>query len=387
MRSRVLLVANTAWYLYNFRLPLLNYLRMQEFAVELVAPPDPYFSLLEKAGFNIHPWKINRASLNPWLEAQALLDLIRIYQETTPDLVHHFTIKACLYGTLAAKATNTHHVINAITGLGHVFLGEGKQGQVLRWLLRPLYRAVFTARRSVVVFQNADDQDLLVSLGITQTEKSFVISSSGVDTERFDPSIIATLPKAIPRVLFPSRLIREKGVIELLQAVEILRQKGHKFYLVVAGEIDLGNRSVLSAAELQKLQSDPNIICLGHLDDIRPELAAADLVVLPSYREGLSRALIEAAAMEKAIVTTDVPGCRDVVDNGRTGLLVALKDPPGLARAMEVLLLNPDLCERMGKCGRQKVLQQFEVAIVNHKTLDLYHQILDVNRINEPALA
>ncbi|WP_338429752.1 glycosyltransferase family 4 protein [Synechococcus elongatus] len=372
----VLLVANTAWYLYNFRLPLIRYLQQQGFHVELVAPNDHYRSLLEAEGLTVHPWAVNRRSIDPRVESEALLDLIRIYRQVQPDLVHHFTIKACLYGTLAAKAAGIHHVLNAITGLGHVFLGERRRSRALRWVLKPIYRTIFTARRSVVVFQNAADQELLVSMGLIDLRKTLVIRGSGVDTRHFHPDHFPALTRTIPQMLFPSRLIREKGVRELLQAVQLLQKWGHQFELKIAGELDTGNRSALTAKELQQLQNSPGIACLGHVEDIRPILAAADIVVLPSYREGLSKALIEAAAMEKAIVTTDVPGCRDVVDHGRTGLLVPVKDTDSLARSLELLLLNPDLTERFGRAARAKVLQEFDADLVNARTVAQYRHML-----------
>ncbi len=372
----VLLVANTAWYLYNFRLPLIRHLRQQGFRVELVAPEDPYRPLLEAEGLTVHRWTVNRRSIDPRVESEALLDLIRIYRQVQPDLVHHFTIKACLYGTLAAKAAGVDHVLNAITGLGHVFLGERRRSRALRRVLKPIYRTIFTARRSVVVFQNAADQELLVKLGLIDLGKTLVIRGSGVDTHHFHPEQFPASARPVPQLLFPSRLIREKGVRELLAAVCLLRAQGHRFELQIAGELDPGNRSALSTAELDELRSNPAIRCLGHVGDIRPVLAGVDIVVLPSYREGLSKALIEAAAMERAIVTTDVPGCRDVVDHGRTGLLVPARDAGSLARALELLLLNPDLTERMGRAARVKVLQEFDTDLVNARTLAQYQHML-----------
>ena len=374
---KVLLVANTSWYLYNFRLPLLKDLRAAGYEVAAVAPRDNYTPLLEQEGFTVHPWLVARRSINPLQEAHALVDLVRIYQRQCPDLAHHFTIKACLYGTIAAKLANVNRVMNAVTGLGHLFLGTRKRTRLLRRALKPLYRAVFMARRATVVFQNADDQDKLVQLGITDGERAELIRGSGVDIDHFCPPADHAGRFHSPlQLLFPSRLIREKGIEDVLAACRTLWDEGIPLELLVAGDLDGGNRSSLSAAELQALAQEPRLRCLGHVDDMRSLYADSDVVVLPSWREGLSRALIEAAAMELPIITTDVPGCRDVVDHGINGLLVPLHDARAIELAIRLLLANPDLARRFGKAARQKVVAEFQVSIVNERTLRQYSALL-----------
>lgn len=380
--SKVLLVANTSWYLYNFRLPLLRDLRASGYGVELVAPYDNYTALLQAEGFCVHRWMVERRSINPMLELKAIVDLARVYRREQPDLVHHFTIKACLYGTLAAKGARVYRVVNAITGLGHVFLGRRKRTRLLRRALKPIYRGVFSARRSTVVFQNADDQERLIQLGITVGERALLIRGSGVDIDHFNP---AALPSAPPpgqfhtplQLLFPSRLIREKGIQELITACRALWNAGLEMELLVAGTLDEGNRSSLLTTELDALRSQTRIRCLGHVVDMRALYAASDLVVLPSWREGLSRSLIEAAAMERPIITTDVPGCRDVVDHGINGLLVPLHDGRSLQLAITLLHQNPDLAYRFGKAARQKVVNEFQVSLVNEHTLQQYRQLFE----------
>jgi glycosyltransferase involved in cell wall biosynthesis len=384
---KVLLVANTSWYLHNFRLPLLQDLRDAGYQVEAVAPYDSYTPLLQAEGFTVHPWLVARRSINPLLEAHALVDLLRIVQREQPALVHHFTIKACLYGTIAAKFAHVPRVINAVTGLGHVFLGTRKRTRLMRRALKPVYRAVFSARRATVVFQNAADQEKLINLGITVSARTQLIRGSGVDIAHFDPA--ALLPGLAEchvsppgefhsplRVLFPSRLINEKGVRELLQACRSLWARGVALELLVAGALDDGNRSSLTPAELAELRAEPRIRCLGHVSDMRALYASSDLVVLPSWREGLSRALIEAAAMERPIITTDVPGCRDVVDHGHSGLLVPLKNADALRLAIALLIEQPDLARQFGLAARRKVVQEFAVSLVNERTLATYKRLV-----------
>ena len=388
---KVLLVANTSWYLYNFRLPLIQDLRANGYAVELVAPHDSYTALLEAEGFTVHNWLVARSSVNPFSEAHALVDLLRIYRREQPALVHHFTIKACLYGTIAAKGARIYRVINAVTGLGHLFLGTRKRSRLMRRAIRPLYKAAFTARRSTVVFQNAADQEKLIKLGITDGDRAQLIRGSGVDIEHFNPAAIAKAPAPGVfhqplQLLFPSRLIREKGVHELLEACQRLWADAIPLQLLVAGAIDAGNRSALTPAELSTLQADSRIRCLGHVADMRAVYAASDLVVLPSWREGLSRSLVEAAAMERPIITTDVPGCRDVIDHGRSGLLVASQDARAIELAIRLLLDNPDLAHRLGKEARRKVIAEFQVSLVNQSTLHTYKQLLGITLNRKPLL-
>ena len=377
MKLRVLLVSNTSWYLYNFRLPLIRDLRGRGYEVALVAPHDTYTALLEDEGFTVHPWLVSRSSVNPLSEFHALVDLLQIYRREKPDLIHHFTIKACLYGTIAAKGARVYRVINAVTGLGHVFLGTRLRSRMLRMAIKPVYRAAFKARRSTVVFQNADDQETLVQLGVTDGERARLIRGSGVDINHFKPNADTAGRFHSPlQLLFPSRLIREKGTAELLQACRSLWADGIDLELVVAGALDTGNRSSLTAAEAFELRADSRIRCLGHVADMRAVYASSDIVVLPSWREGLSRALIEAAAMERPIITTDVPGCRDVIDHGRSGLLVPLRDARAIELGIRLYMNNPDLVRRFGKAARQKVVSEFQVSLVNETTLEQYEQIL-----------
>ena len=238
-----------------------------------------------------------------------------------------------------------------------------------------------------MVFQNADDQETLIRLGITDGERARLIRGSGVDINRFKPSADSAGRFHDPlQVLFPSRPIREKGTAELLQACRSLWADGVDLELLVAGALDSGNRSALTPAELAELRANHRIRCLGHIEDMQLVYAASDIVVLPSWREGLSRALIEAAAMERPIITTDVPGCHDVVEQGISGLLVPQRDARSLMLAIRLLLENPNLAKRFGKAARQKVVAEFQVSLVNESTLLQYERVLGTSLKREPLL-
>ena len=373
----IVLVANTSWYLYNFRRLLFQDLVDAGFLVKLVAPHDEYTPLLESQGFKVYHWRVTRSSINPFKELFSLFHLWSIYREIRPDIVHHFTIKACLYGTIAAKGARIYRVVNSITGLGHVFVGKRLTTGLLRYSLKPLYSAIFKARRSTVVFQNADDQEQLLKLGIADSSRARLIRGSGVDISYFNPTLDNSGKFSSPTtILFPSRLIAEKGVTELFQACNLLWQQGFAFKLLVAGASDPGNRSSLSSSQLHPSPGDDRIVFLGHVQDMRSLYAQSDIVVLPSWREGLSRTLIEAASMERPIITTDVPGCRDVVEHGVTGLLVPVHDHHSLTLAIRLFLANPQLARQCGLAARSKVQAEFGVEIVNRATIKQYHTLL-----------
>ena len=376
-KKKVLLVSNSSWYLYNFRFQLLKDLLKQGFEVCLIAPKDKYTKKLIDAGFNFYNWKLCRFSINPFKEIISIFQIYKLYKNLKPDLTHHFTIKPCFYGTIAAKFSNTNLVINAITGLGYVFSSNTQKARILRYFLKPLYKIILNSKRSTVIFQNNNDLEKLCKFGITNLKNSNVISSSGVDVNYFYPSKLKI--KNNFNLLFPSRVIPEKGFQELIKAVKILWKKGLEFNLHLAGEIDNSVLKSLKKNFKKEIEDFKTLIIHGKLNDMKEIYIKSDLVVLPSWREGLSKSLIEAASMEMPIITTDVPGCNDVIDHGINGLIVPIKDYQSISLAIELLILNPLLAERFGKAARKKVRNTFEIKIVNNFTINQYYKLLNLN--------
>ena len=380
-KARLLFVANTSWYLYNFRLSLAKYLRAKGLEIIMVAPHDEFTSCLVDEGFRVVDWNVVRSSVNPVSELRALILLTGIYRRLEPELVHHFTIKACLYGTVAAKLAHVYRVANAVTGLGHVFVARRKRNRIFRILLSPLFRSIFKAKRSTVVFQNEDDLNKFSDLGFTSTKKSLVIRGSGVDIRYFSvPEPSRVDQKRAMRILFPSRLIKEKGTVELVQAVEELWEEGEEFEFYIAGDIDEGNRSSLGSDFLCRLSENRRIKLLGHVTDMKDLYRKVDVVVLPSWREGLSKALIEAAAMRKAIITTDVPGCKDVVETGVSGILVPTRNSVAIKHAIKMLLRRDELVRIFGNHARWKVEDEFQDEIIHEQTELMYINLLERSR-------
>ncbi len=376
--KKIILVANSSWYFYNFRLQLLKDIREIGYEIYLIAPKDKYTVKLIDNKFKFIEWNLKRLSINPINELISLMALIRIYLNLKPDLSHHFTIKSCIYGTIAAKISNTIFVINAITGLGYVFLSKNKSASFLRFFLRPLYRLIFKARRSIVIFQNSKDLEELNKLGITSTKNSNLISSSGVDINYFYPlKKNYSNIKKLSKFLFPSRVIREKGFFELIEACIILWDKGLNFELQIAGDIDKKIYKILKKEYSRELKNNNRLIFHGEVNNIRDLYSKCDIVILPSWREGLSKSLIEAASMEIPIITTDVPGCTDVIDHGINGLIVPPKDSDSIALAMELLIHNPLFAEKLGKAARIKVIDNFEMNLINNTTIYQYKRLLN----------
>ncbi len=369
----VILVANTAWYLYNFRLPLARALRDRGLTPLFVAPHDRYADALQAEGFRFEPLRLRRAGINPFVELMALLTLVRLYRRERPAVVHHFTIKCVLYGSLAAIMARTPAVVNAITGLGHVFVSHRLKARILRPLVTRLYRVALASPHTRIIFQNTEDRDAFVGLGLVDAEQTTVIRGSGVDLARFAPGVACT--PEVPRVLLVGRLLAEKGIFEFVEAARLLRARGSTAIFEVAGELDPGNPSSVSPQQLAAWVREDVLEFSGHVDAIEESLSAATIVTLPSYREGVPRSLLEAAAMGKPLVATDVPGCREVVEDGRNGLLVPARNAKALANAIEQLLADPEARARMGLASRIKVASEFDENSVVGATIDVYRQL------------
>ena len=376
--NKILLVANTGWYLYNSRLPLARKLRSEGFEPVLVCPEDTYVERLQAEGFELRLLsRLSRRGMNPLFELVALMELVKLYWREKPRAVHHFTIKCVLYGTIAAKLTGVRSVVNAVTGLGHIFLGQRTITRLARPFIRFLYRKILHARRGHVVFQNPDDLGAFIDAGLVAPEKTVLIRSSGVCLKRFAPRPGGpeTNSSAFPNVLFVGRLIKEKGVFDFVEAARLLKSRKDEICFQMAGAPDPGNPSSITPEILSEWRQEGAVDLLGHVESIAEVMELADVVVLPSYREGTPRTLLEAAAMGKPIVATDVPGCREVVRDGYNGYLVPREDPVALAEAIEKILSHPEIAHQMGLNGHKLVAQEFSVESVVQETIKVYEQI------------
>jgi len=390
---KFLLFANTDWYLYNFRLALAKAIRELGVDVVLVSPPGIYGPRLELEGFGWIPLQMNRRNLNPMEEVKVISALVSIYRRERPDLVHHFTIKPVIYGTIAARLAGIPNLINAVTGLGHVFTSDSPRARMLRPIVSLLFRMALRTPSGRIILQNGDDHELFLDNRLAAKDSIRIIRGSGVNTARYCLKSREGFHEKGVRVLMATRLLWEKGVGEYVEAARILKEKQPDVEFLLAGAPDEGNPASVPGATIANWQKEGIITVLGHVEDMVALLQEADVAVLPSYREGTPRILLEAAACGLPIVATDVPGCREIVEHKVNGLLVPAKDPRALAEALRHLAGNPVERRRMGEAGRKKVVEEFDERIVIARTLDVYRELLGVlsdtldMRTREPIIA
>lgn len=365
--KKIVLVANTDWYLYNFRLSLARYLRERGYEILLISPPGRFAALLQEAGFRWIPWKVGRKSLTPWGELNSLFQICRIYRAEKPDLVHHHTIKPVLYGSVAARLTRTPAIINSITGRGYVFLGEDHRARVISRLIKPFYRYALGYKSCGVIFENEADKGFFLEERLVDPVKTRLVEGVGVDTEIFTP---LPEPEEPVVILMAARMLWDKGVGVLVEAARRLKDTPARIVLV--GEPDPGNPKAVDRDTLTQWHEDGLVEWWGWRDDMREVYRSCHIVALPSFYEGVPTALLEAAACARPIVASDIPGCRAVVRDGENGFLVPVNDPVKLADALRCLVLDKELRDQMGAAGRKIVLQKYTTAKVNEETLGVY---------------
>jgi glycosyltransferase involved in cell wall biosynthesis len=362
----VAIVLNTSWNIYNFRLALIHALRNVGYKVILIAPKDEYSHKLEEEGFLYYDIKMNNKGINPFEDLLLIHDFYKIYRKVKPDILLNYTIKPNIYSSLAAKCLGIP-VINNITGLGTVFLNNNLSSHIARWLYK------ISLRNNSVVFQNRDDMRLFIEKKLLEEKSVTLIPGSGIDTERFKSAESVSRNTKFTFLMI-ARLIKDKGIEEYIEAIRLVHQSENreKCTFKILGSLYLSNPTAISQKELDSWIEEGLIEYLGHSDNVQEEIEKVDCVVLPSYREGLSRVLLEASSMAKPIITTDVPGCRDVVDSGVNGYLVKVKNSVELAEAMERMVNLPlEELTRMGEEGRKKVVNNFSQEKVIAKYLSL----------------
>lgn len=374
--AKIVLFANTDWYLYNFRQSLARALRDRGHPLLLVSPDGDYGPKLIEAGFDWRPLPMRRRSINPLAEASLVLHLARLLRREKADIVHGFTLKPAVYGALAGALADVRRV-NAVAGLGYVFISDEILARLLRPVVRGLAKLAFDDSRARLIVQNPDDHAAFVDSGLVRAERSHIIPGSGVDCSRFKASERVRKPGEPLRILLAARMLWDKGLAEFVDAARHLKAEGRNIEFLLAGDPDPGNPAATPADTLQAWFEEGVVTWLGHVDDMPGLLAEVDVVTLPSYREGLPKTLIEAAACALPLVTTDVPGCREVVTDGVDGLLVPVREWKPLAAAFARLDDDPALRQRLGAAARQKALAQFDEKIVIERTIEVYRSLLD----------
>lgn len=380
MNRKIVISVNTAWNIYNFRSGLVKALIGHGYEVMAVAPDDEYASRLNALGCRFIGMPMNNNGTHPGRDFSLLMRYLRVLRSVRPLAYLGYTIKPNVYGSIAAQALGIP-VINNIAGLGTTFINR----TFLTYLVKELYR--FSLRRSRrVFFQNADDQGLFVQAGLVRQEITDRLPGSGIDLTHYLPVPPSSTPEHCFQFLLISRMLKDKGIEEFVAAAKIVRQHIPAVQFRLLGFVDAENSNAISMERIRSWEKNGLVQYLGKTDDVRTYLANADCIVLPSYREGVPHSLLEAAAMARPIIATDVVGCQDIVDDHVNGLLCQVRNAHDLAEKMlQMIRLSPEKRLDMGAAGRRKVTAQFDEKIVIRKYLDMIDEISATSEKNQKS--
>lgn len=372
---RLLYFVTEDWAFCSHRLALGIAAKDAGYEVWVVTRVREHGERIAAAGLHVVPLEMARRGMNPIRELKVIITLISIYRRIRPHIVHHVALKPMIYGSIAAWVAKVPVVINAVIGLGYLFSSESFKARLGRWLVIPLYRLLLNRPCSHVILQNPDDLRLLHSLRVLFTDKLTLIRGSGVDDKIFTLSPELKAEHDVLIVL-ASRLLWDKGIGEFIAAARMLIDNGVSARFALVGDRDPENPASISENQLHRWQEEGIIELWGRRENMAEVLSLAHIVCLPSYREGLPKVLLEAAAVGRPIVTTDAPGCREIVEHGKNGYLVPLRDSGAVADALKKLIDSPELRRRMGKVGRKMVEEQFSLKLVNAAILSLYKELI-----------
>lgn len=370
---KILYIVNDTEFFLSHRLPIAIAAKKAGYKIAVAAPNAPENSHLSRIGFEAYHLPMSRNGTSLIQEIKTLLAVRELMRATEADLVHAIAIKAVLYTGLALHTLPGKKGILALTGLGYVFTGNGAKRALLRSVLWPFLRLALNNKRTTTIFQNADDRATLERLGVITRNRSVIIRGSGVDPNEFVPP--RHEPKTPPVVMMASRLLRDKGVAEFAEAAKKLRNSGLKARFVLVGATDPGNPTAITQDEVQKWVDEKWLEWWGHRKDMQDVLSKCHIFCLPSYREGLPKVLLEAASCGRAIITSDCPGCREVVIEGVNGHLVPVQDSDALAEAIRDLAHDKRKRVKFGRMSREKLIRDFSINYVRDETLSLYRSL------------
>lgn len=372
--KKILFVVNTLEFFLSHRFPLAVAAKQAGYEVHIAAAENDKLVELNKYDFRYHILPFARSGQNPVYEINTIIKLFKLFVEIKPDLVHLITIKPVLYGGLVARLTNVKAVVSAVSGLGTVFTADDCfAAKIRRKIVTILYGFSFRHKNMAVIFQNVDDRNKLLSSGVLNLLQARIIRGSGVnlDNYRYLPE-----PDGKPIVVMAARLLKDKGVLEFVEAARLLKNRGVDIDMRLIGSPDPGNPTSVSLQEIDDWKRDSCVNLLGYREDIAEQYLSANIVCLPSYREGLPKSLVEAAACGRAVVTTDVPGCRDAIIANVTGVLIPVKDANALANAIQELLDNPHKRLMMGAEGRKLAEKHFSIDTIVEQHMNIYKDVL-----------
>jgi len=373
-KPRLLLLITEDWYFRSHRLDLAREAQNMGMEVLVSTLSEDEGKWIEKEGLKYLPIPFVKASRNPFRELSAVIQLARLYRREQPDIVHHVAIKPILYGSLAARIAGTRAVVNAFGGLGFFFTGNGARHRLLGIAMKVMLRTALTLPHARVILQTSHDREQLIREKVVRQDQTVVIRGVGVDLVTYAPQ---SERRGTPLILLACRMLWDKGVGDFVRAASILKQQTTAARFVLVGRTDPASPHAISEAQLRSWEQQGMIEWWGHRDDMPQILAAASMVVLPTfYGEGLPKILLEACACARPVITTPLPGCSEIIRDGENGFLIPEKNPETLAKAIKVLLANPGLRARMGARGREIVVREFSAQRMARQTLAVYQELL-----------
>ena len=381
MPRRLLIIVNVDWFFLSHRLPIAKEALANGYEVHIATGITNRVDELLAHGFHVHPLPIKRGGVGPLNSFAIFKSIYNLCRIINPDIVHLVTIKPVLLGGIALRMLRVPAVVAAVSGLGFAFTDRGLIARCRRMVLGWMYRLALGHENIMVIFQNRDDRDRIVSLARVSEKNVTIIRGSGVDLEHYK---YTPYPSGVPKVILAARMLRDKGVREFVEAARILMQPGRApmggARYILVGDPDPENHATLFQEELDAWKNEGIVEVWGVKNDMQDVLASSALVVLPSYREGLPKVLLEAAACGRPVVTTNVPGCRDAIEPNTTGLLVPVRQAEAIADAIKTLLDNPKRCAKMGKAGRELAKRDFDINNVVHRHMQIYTALLDMEK-------
>ena len=373
MNKKLCFIANVDWGFISFRLPIAQEAKKEGYEIHLITEltnKNNSLRTLEENDIRVHGIEFKRSNSNPFHLIFLLARIIKILKLIKPDIVHLITIKAVLIGGLAARIMNINQVVVAITGLGYTFIQVGFFARLRRILLALLYKASLSTRKVYLIFQNHDDKKEILQIINNKNIRHSLIPGSGVDLTLF-PYTEETIRNK-PKVLMIGRLLKDKGILEFVEAAKILKEEKINSEFIVIGELDEGNPASLDAKSFKKLSALDLVNFKGYIKNVSEEIKESNIVVLPSYREGFPKALIEASSVGRALIACDVPGSREAVIDKENGLLVKPKHAEDLANAIRHLLVNEDKRKKMGLKSRTIAEEKYDINKVVQKHIEIY---------------
>ncbi|MGA9666656.1 MAG: glycosyltransferase family 4 protein [Gallionella sp.] len=368
--TKILFFVTEDWFVCSHWLPIIIGARGEGYDVVVVTRTNQHAGIIRRHGARVIPFELSRRGANLFREIAAIWRLARIYREEQPDIAHHVAMKPMLYGSLVARLLRIPHTVNWVAGMGWLFVSDMHRAKLLQVLVRRVLGMLL--RGTSVIVENKDDREMIAGLGVREDDIRLV-RGAGVDTTMYAPS---PQPDGIPLVVLPARMLRDKGVVEFVEAARQLKQRGVHARFVLVGEPDPENPASVPEEQLIAWQQEGAVEWRGRSENMPQVYAQSRIICLPSYREGLPKSLLEAASCGLPVVTTNVPGCRDVVRDGDNGILVEARNAGALADALGKLLADPRLCQQMGQRGRERVLQEFSQERIVSQVLSIYREVL-----------